>query len=350
MVVLKTETDVDNIQQVNKLKGMSLEKLVYFTFRDIKSDIKSEQTLKSIIKKNNEYLKNIYGVRKTFKLIDESGNEIIFKPKPRKGGYETEKYRIVFNLNDFLSKSNEFFTVAELSRYEKITTGWKRCPFCGQYIKAEDQRTRKCMVCKKGYFRTVYKERKKAIWVTAYKGRLKSILDFLLSNNFIKKINFNIKVDNWRYKDGHIYIYESKNLEKTGLQNIHVVKCAYYVLGLKYAGLDCNRVSIIFNGPNDPQINEFIKNFCKFRGIKINIISVKKWLQNYCKFTKKLIKSCEVFHISNYPDSTENTELIKMGKDSKYVLKIEFQYVEDCGKIYEIPLFIRCRSIFDMVK
>jgi len=107
--------------QVNKLKGMAMEAAIHELMDRVEG---SEQSLGSVLEDAEEHLKDVYNVKKMFRLNDGS-NEITY----RRQVSETES-----NLKLALDKSelsSDTVTIKVPGDSKKIYLGYRKCSNCG---------------------------------------------------------------------------------------------------------------------------------------------------------------------------------------------------------------------------
>ncbi len=259
----------DHLQKRNTLKGLAMQKLVCHSLGS-----------------ENE---NDISLRKIFNNLKEIQNEYFLIEKP----FRTQDKK-------FLSKWSyvhltDFVEYIEIWIRERIIDkSWKVCNFCGQKIRSNEQFSKKCWKCKKGWFQV--SEEKKSKWVLLNKGSKQRMIDFLLKNGFLKTVQIRKRLDFFTYSNNVFSIFEAKNKENTGLTVADLRKTLIYPFIIYRTGYDVKNLLLIYNGEISPSLRKELK-----RGYGSNFpFSIE--LCHISEFLKRNAVSIKEIHVKQVND------------------------------------------------
>lgn len=242
---ISVEDGWKNIQQRNVLKGISMQKAISQILLDNGySTTRDETTIIKCLKILNDNYKlpqySFYKTKKKFKLNSEE--------------FLKTKYIPEIKFKDKLNYIS-FFLKPKLNN--KIA---KRCNYCGLDIYIENRR-KKCLRCNKGRF-------SKYAYIKQYNNHNeffdKNIaIEILQKNKNISKSKTAEKItkkrlDGWFFDGGDLYIFESKNKEKTGIYYREVFQTLTYLMIIEtFNPTLFSKIYLIYNGPDLLNEKEF---------------------------------------------------------------------------------------------
>lgn len=245
---------IEHMQRRNKLKGIAMQKIVLSAMEPKKDDL----SLKKILELVSQKAADFYMMNTPFKVDDK-----------------------IYNIKNEFIHISEFPEKLQVYLKHKITDKkWKICSHCGQYILAETQRTKKCLKCKKGYFR--FKVEVLDEWKLAFGGGREEVLQKMCEEKILEKVSASLKkrADFFHYSDNVFYIFESKNKEKSGLSFGDLINSLVYPLIIKQCGYNVKKLVMIFNGFWTDELRQQIKEgFAKKFDFEVEFSPVKKWLE-----------------------------------------------------------------------
>jgi hypothetical protein len=299
-VTLYTDSNFQ-LLKTNKVKGLSMELLIRWTFNKIGAGISHENSISQITKEARSYMEKVYRIKKNFSLIKQSGQVVKFGITSK-----DEDVEIILDTNIFTELCELEFksikTESKTSTSEEWDGKWSKCSQCGKFATTEwlKGKKKKCWVCKRGFFNKNLKlvRKNREIKVPYLKkeffSKFGDLLAYLKSNEFITPVTISFiqnksRVDLWRIIDGNLIIYESKNKEKTQLHYKDMIQALIYGVILKKANLITKHIDIIFNGYWEDWFINVISKWLKKYDLQIKLIPIKKWLIEFTKRTNTKI-------------------------------------------------------------
>ncbi|MHA1185735.1 MAG: hypothetical protein ACTSSK_02500 [Candidatus Heimdallarchaeota archaeon] len=239
------------LQRRNTLKGLALQKLVRFIMGNNDEDISVKRIFEQLLDKQTEYF--VVGI--PFKTQE-------------KGYYRKWRFVHSEDLPDYL----EIWV-----REQSIDKSWKICNFCGQKIKAKEQYSRKCWKCKKGWFQS--QSNTKDTWVMKNKGAKQRVLDFMLSEGYLIRVQLRKRLDFFHYSQGVFSIYEAKNKEETGLTFGDLRKTLIYPFIVSRCGYSVEKLIIIYNGKQKANLRkELRRGYADDFPFQVELLPIKRFL------------------------------------------------------------------------
>lgn len=241
----------NQLQRRNTLKGLALQKLVRFIMESNEEDISVKRIFEQLLDKQTDY----FVVGKSFKT-------------QVKGFYRKWRFVHIDDLQDYL----EVWV-----REQIIDKSWKICNYCGQRIKAKEQFSRKCWKCKKGWFQL--QTNSKDSWVLKIKGAKPRVLEYLLKEGYLKRVQLRKRLDFFHYSQGVFSIYEAKNKEETGLTFSDLRKTLIYPFIVSRCGYSVEKLIIIYNGKQKADLRrELRRGYADDFPFQIELLPIKKFL------------------------------------------------------------------------
>ena len=239
------------LQRRNALKGLALQKLVRFIMDTNEEDISVKRIFEQLLDNQTEF----FVVGNPFKTQE-------------KGYYRKWRFVHYNDLPDYLEIR---------VREQSIDKSWKVCNYCGQRIKSKDQYSRKCWKCKKGWFNV--QSNTKDSWVLKNKGAKTRVLEYLLNEGYLKRVQLRKRLDFFHFSNGVFSIYEAKNKEETGLTFSDLRKTLIYPFIVSRCGYSVEKLIIIYNGKQTKELRKELRlGYAEDLPFQIELLPIKRFL------------------------------------------------------------------------
>ena len=222
-------------QQINKVKGTALERLIMFTLS-----------------------KSHYNTR----ILSESALSVI----DRKLGKTSKNYF-------YVSKDFVFNNVKYKKNFDLFERGFV-----------------------KGLIKIKSKGKSKGVFREFNFYNYNESIGFLLKQGFLKNTNFSVmkKIDVLEERNGKLFVYECKNKEKSALNEKDLLDAILYALLLRKAGFYLGAFSFIVNGRIPYSIEKQFYMLKQRYKLPLYIYTFDNWLFNFYKKHNKAIQSVNV--------------------------------------------------------